>query len=80
MALGSPVTLRIEARALPLLPGAAEQVRAGNVPGGCRRNEEFLAGKVRYSKEFPRTSGDSRSTRRPRVDFCSPSRLSGPTR
>ena len=53
MTLGSPVTLRIEARSLPLLPGATEQVHAGNVPGGCRRNEEFLAGKVRYLEGVP---------------------------
>jgi selenide, water dikinase len=43
MALGSNVTLEIEASRVPLLPGAIECVRAGAVPGGLRNNRDFAS-------------------------------------
>jgi selenide,water dikinase len=41
MALGSHVTLEIEAQRVPLLSGALEYARAGAVPGGLKNNMEF---------------------------------------
>jgi len=43
MALGSNVTLEVEASSVPLLPGAIECVRAGAVPGGLRNNRDFAS-------------------------------------
>jgi selenide, water dikinase len=46
----SGVGLRVEAAALPLLPGALTYARRGIAPGGLKRNREHLedAGYVRY--------------------------------
>jgi selenide,water dikinase len=44
MARASGVAARIEAASVPLLPGA----EAGEVPGGTRSNERFLASRVRW--------------------------------
>lgn len=41
LARNSGVGLRIDAAALPLLPGAAEYAAAGVVPGGLTRNQNF---------------------------------------
>ena len=41
MALGSNVTLRIEARSLPVMEGALEAIALGAIPGGLRSNREF---------------------------------------
>lgn len=41
MALGSNVTLEIEAARVPLLPGAWDAVNAGAIPGGLKNNREF---------------------------------------
>jgi selenide,water dikinase len=67
MAVGSGVTLRFEARALPLLPGALELAREGYLTGGGKRNRQYLEGKVRVSPKLekdleevafdPQTSG-----------------------
>jgi selenide,water dikinase len=49
MALGSDVSLRINASRVPLLSGALECVRAGYVPGGLNANREFAEGCVEYA-------------------------------
>jgi selenide,water dikinase len=41
LALGSGVSVEIDAAALPALDGVAELVSAGHVPGGSRRNRAF---------------------------------------
>lgn len=41
MALGSEVTLEIEAASVPLIPGALDAVRLGAIPGGLIANREF---------------------------------------
>jgi selenide, water dikinase len=41
MALASNVSLRLSAENIPLLPGAAECVRAGYIPGGLNNNRDF---------------------------------------
>jgi len=41
IALGSGVSVEIDAGALPLLPGVVELVAAGHVPGGSRRNRAY---------------------------------------
>jgi selenide, water dikinase len=46
VAAGSHVTIQLESRALPLLPGAVDLAEAGSLTGGCRRNREYLADKV----------------------------------
>jgi selenide,water dikinase len=43
MALGSEVSLRLHASAIPLLPGALECVAHGFIPGGLNSNREFAA-------------------------------------
>lgn len=42
MASGSGVSIVLEARSLPVLPGARRLARAGCLTGGCRRNREYL--------------------------------------
>ena len=46
MASGSGVTIVIEARRLPVLPGARRLAVQGCLTGGCRRNRDYLAGKI----------------------------------
>ncbi len=53
MALGSGVSLRIEARAVPVLPGALECIRQGFVPGGLHNNREFAECLVTYADDVP---------------------------
>ncbi len=47
MAEGSAATLRFEASALSLLPGARSWCKRGMIPGGGKRNREFFGPKVR---------------------------------
>ncbi len=42
LALGSSVTLRLEARAIPVLDGVFELLDAGYVPGGTTRNIDYV--------------------------------------
>ena len=53
MAMGSGVTLRLRAAALPLLPGALRLASAGYITGGCKRNRTYLADKVHVSSAVP---------------------------
>ena len=46
MASGSGVTIALEARTLPLLPGARRLAKQGCLTGGAKRNREYLAAKV----------------------------------
>jgi selenide,water dikinase len=46
MAMGSGVTLMLDAAALPLLPGARRLGEAGLLTGGCQRNRAYLEDKV----------------------------------
>ncbi len=67
MAVGSGVTLRFEAQALPLLPEVLELAQKGYLTGGGKRNRSYLDGKVQVSPEVekdleevafdPQTSG-----------------------
>ena len=41
MILGSSVSFRLRAESISLLPGAADCVRAGFVPGGLKNNRDF---------------------------------------
>jgi selenide,water dikinase len=43
---GSEVTLVLESTKLPLLPGVRRLAEAGHLTGGCRRNRDYLAGKI----------------------------------
>ena len=46
MAMGSGVTLRLDASAMPLLPGSRRLGEAGLLTGGCQRNRAYLKDKV----------------------------------
>ncbi len=48
LARASDVAARIDAAAVPLLPEAERLADAGEVPGGTRNNERFLASRVRW--------------------------------
>ncbi len=53
MALASNVALQIFSEAIPLLPGAFECVRAGDIPGGLKANRDFAECVVSYEKNIP---------------------------
>ena len=55
MALGAGVSLRIRAAAVPLLPGAAECVEKGFVPGGLNANRDFAECVVHFADAVPKT-------------------------
>lgn len=73
IALGDPaagkpaVSLEIDHRAVPLLPGAREAARDGMLPGGLKNNREFLGDCVGFARDIteevrallydPQTSG-----------------------
>jgi selenide, water dikinase len=53
MARASGVAARVDAASVPFLPGAEMLADAGEVPGGTRRNERFLADHVRWPTQLP---------------------------
>jgi selenide,water dikinase len=53
MALGSGVTLEIEAACVPLIEGALDAVRAGAIPGGLLANRAFAECLVEDRQEIP---------------------------
>jgi selenide, water dikinase len=55
MAAGSGVGARIDAAAVPILPGARELAAAGHVPGGTKRNLDDLADFVDWGDTDPLT-------------------------
>jgi selenide, water dikinase len=67
MASGSGVTVVLESRKLPLLPGARRLAQQGFLTGGCRRNREYLDTKTAIDRSVrhdlvevaldPQTSG-----------------------
>jgi selenide,water dikinase len=52
MALASKVSLRLHAGRIPLIIGALECVRAGQIPGGLKANREFTECVVGYEGEI----------------------------
>ena len=48
LARASGVAARVDAASVPFLPGAEMLAEAGEVPGGTRSNERFLASRVRW--------------------------------
>jgi selenide, water dikinase len=67
MASGSGITIVLESRMLPLLPGARRLAQQGYLTGGCRRNREYLNAKTAIDRSVrsdlaevaldPQTSG-----------------------
>jgi len=53
LARASGVAARVEASAVPMLPGAELLAEAGEVPGGTRSNERFLHARVRWPAKLP---------------------------
>jgi len=48
MALASDVSLRFFAGKIPIMEGALECIRAGNIPGGLNANRDFAECMVQY--------------------------------
>lgn len=53
MAIGSKVTVRLEAERIEILPGALECVAAGSIPGGLKANRDFAESCVAYTRAIP---------------------------
>jgi selenide,water dikinase len=53
MALASKVSLRFRINQIPLLEGALDCVRAGNLPGGLKNNRDFAECVVGYEESIP---------------------------
>ena len=53
VALASNVSMRLYARKIPILPGAIECVRAGDIPGGLKANRGFAECMVEYGNGIP---------------------------
>ena len=53
VARGSGVSVRLFASKVPLLEGALECVRAGDIPGGLKANRNFAEGCVEYADDVP---------------------------
>jgi selenide,water dikinase len=53
MALASDVSLVLHSAKIPLLDGALECVRTGNIPGGLTANREFAECLVEYDDGIP---------------------------
>jgi selenide,water dikinase len=53
MAQGSGVTVVLQSREMPLLPGASRLAEQGCLTGGCKRNREYLKDKITIDKSVP---------------------------
>ncbi len=53
MALASDVSLRFHINQIPLLEGALDCIRAGNIPGGLKNNRDFAECVVGYEAGIP---------------------------
>jgi len=53
MALASNVSLRFDINQIPLLEGALDCIRAGNIPGGLKNNRDFAECVVCYEEGIP---------------------------
>jgi len=53
LARASDLAARVEAASVPFLPGAEMLADGGEVPGGTRSNERFLATRVRWPEHLP---------------------------
>ena len=53
MALASNVSLRFRVNQIPLLEGALDCIRAGNIPGGLKNNRDFAECVVGYEEGIP---------------------------
>ena len=53
MALASHVSLRFRINQIPLLEGALDCIRAGNIPGGLKNNRDFAECVVGYEEGIP---------------------------
>ena len=67
MALASNVSLRFHIARIPLIEGALDCIRAGNIPGGLKNNRDFAECAVGYEEEF-RELKQSCSIRKPPAD------------
>ena len=73
MALASNVSLRFRIHQIPLLEGALDCIRAGNIPGGLKNNRDFAECVVGYDGGIPEEVRPSSSTLKPPAACSSPS-------
>ena len=53
MALASNVSLRFHVHQIPLIEGALDCIRAGDIPGGLKNNRDFAECTVGYDEAIP---------------------------
>ena len=53
MAVGSNVSFTLDSSQIIFLPGARELAHEGHLPGGLKRNQEFLGGCVEFALRIP---------------------------
>lgn len=53
MAVGSSVSFILDSSQIVFLPGARELAQKGHLPGGLKRNQEFLGGCVEFAPRVP---------------------------
>lgn len=53
IAMASEVSLHLFSESIPVLPGALECVRAGDIPGGLKANRDFAECVVGYERDIP---------------------------
>lgn len=58
MALGSKVSFVIDSSRIEFLPGALELAGKGFLPGGTKRNRDFIGGCVEFTKEIAEDVGN----------------------
>ena len=80
MALASNVGLILNSKAIPILDGALECIRAGYIPGGLKANREFAECMVGYKRVSRKKSVRSSTIRKPPEDFWWQSRKQTPHR
>ncbi len=56
MALASNVSLRFHINQIPVLEGALDCIRAGDIPGGLKNNRDFAECTVGYDEAIPEES------------------------
>jgi selenide,water dikinase len=54
MASGSGVTIVLNARSMPLLPGVRRLAEQGHLTGGCRRNSDYLKDRIAIDRSVNR--------------------------
>ena len=73
MAVGSKVSLVIDSTKVEFLPEAVEYSRGGFLPGGLKRNRDFIGSCVEFASSVPEEVRNLLFDPKPREDCCFPS-------